>query len=98
MATDKTLAELAPVEMPEYKLINTSNGEGKLSSHIKSAVFNNHAGSTMVDSPLDDAETRSALGLFDNNFASYVECEMCSLYSEHCRLSGQRQGYYGGAG
>ncbi len=75
IATDKTLAELAPVEMPEYKLINTSNGEGKLSSHIKSAVFNKHAESTMVDSPLDDAETRSALGLFDNNFASYVECD-----------------------
>ncbi len=75
VATDKTLAELAPVEMPEYKLINTSNGEGKLSSHIKSAVFNKHAESTMVDSPLDDAETRSALGLFDNNFASYVECD-----------------------
>lgn len=74
VATDKTMAELAPVDMPEYKLINTSNGEGKLSSHIKSAVFNNHAGSTMVDSPLDDAGTRSALGLFDNNFASFVEC------------------------
>lgn len=74
VASDKTLAELAPVEMPAYKLINTSNGEGKLSSHIKSAVFNNHAGSTMVASPLDEAGTWSALGLFDNNFASYVEC------------------------
>lgn len=73
-ATDKTLAELASVQMPDYKLINTSNGEGQLSNHIKAAVFNDHAGSTMIGSTLDEEGTRNALGLFDNNFASYVQC------------------------
>lgn len=71
-ATDKTLAELSSVQMPAYKLINTSNGEGQLSSHIKSAVVN---GGTMVSSPLDAEGTNSALGLFDNNFASFVQRE-----------------------
>ncbi len=68
-AADLTLAGLAPVALPEYKLINTSNGEGKLSSHIVSASV---PGAVMVDSPLD-AQEGSALGLFDNSFTSYLK-------------------------
>ncbi len=68
-ASDKTVGALTGVELPAYKLINTSNGEGVLSSHIKSATIG--GGGSMVDSPLDKDEN-SALGLFDNNYYSHV--------------------------
>lgn len=67
--TAKTSAGLVAVKLPAYKLINTSNGEGELSSHIKSAVIG--GGGSMVDSPLD-TDANSALGLFDNSVGSYV--------------------------
>lgn len=58
-----------PVKMPMYHLINFPNASGELSQHIKSA----YAGSgKMVNSSLD-AEAKSALGLFDNDFNSYLE-------------------------
>ncbi len=66
---DKTMGKLEAVKLPEYKLINTSNGEGVLSSHIKSASTN--GGGTMMESPLDKTAD-SALGLFDNDCYSYV--------------------------
>ncbi len=66
----ETLSGLVEAKLPAYKLINTSNGRGKLSSHIKSASIG--GGGTMVDSPLDK-EGNSALGLFDNSYTSYVE-------------------------
>ncbi len=69
-AADKTLGAVADVKLPEYKLINTSNGSGVLSNHIKSAVIGGIG--TMVDSPLD--KEKSALGIFDNTCNSYVEC------------------------
>jgi len=72
MAADKTLSSLTEVLLPEYKLINTSNGRGTLSEHIKSATIGGIG--VMVDSPLDQTE-HSALGLFDNRFDSYVKCE-----------------------
>lgn len=68
-ASAKTVGALTGVELPAYKLINTSNGEGVLSSHIKSAAIG--GGGSMVDSPLDKDEN-SALGLFDNNYYSHV--------------------------
>lgn len=68
-ASDKTIGALTGLELPAYKLINTSNGEGVLSSHIKSATIG--GGATMVDSPLDK-DANSALGLFDNNYYSHV--------------------------
>lgn len=69
-ASDTTISGLVPAKLPEYRLINTSNGEGKLSSHIVSASFGSGA-AVMVDSPLD-TDPESALGAFDNNYASYV--------------------------
>lgn len=68
VASDRTISGLVPVELPEYRLINTSRGTGKLSSHIKSASA---GGAVMVDSPLD-AGSKSALGVFDNQYSSYV--------------------------
>ncbi|MDO4275017.1 MAG: fibronectin type III domain-containing protein [Eubacteriales bacterium] len=60
---------LASVKMPEYKLINTSKGEGQLSAHIKSIT---HGRGKMLDSPLDDASEikNSAYGVADNNQSS----------------------------
>ena len=58
-----------PVKMPLYHLINLPNASGELSQHIKSAS----AGSgQMVNSALD-TQGNSALGLFDNDFNSYLE-------------------------
>lgn len=67
---DRTQSGLVEAKMPAYKLINTSNGNGELSSHIKAATIG--GGGTMKDSPLDK-EDGSAFGLFDNNYTSYVE-------------------------
>ncbi len=69
-ASDTTISGLVPAKLPAYRLINTSNGEGSLSSHIVSASFGSGA-AVMVASPLD-TEPGSALGAFDNNYASYV--------------------------
>lgn len=69
-AAGKTLGELDDVELPKYKLVNTSNGKGVLSKHIKAASIGGIG--FMVDSPLDTGN--SALGLFDNSYQSYVEC------------------------
>lgn len=71
IASDKTISGLIPAKLPTYKLINTSNGEGKLSNHIVSAVIGGGAVS-MVDSPLDK-EAGSALGAFDNSYTSYID-------------------------
>ncbi len=68
-ASDKTISGLIPAKLPEYRLINTSNGEGKLSAHIVSAAI---SGASMVDSPLDQKEG-SALGAFDNSYTSYID-------------------------
>lgn len=58
-----------PVKMPLYHLINLPNASGELSQHIKSAS----AGTgQMVNSALD-TQGNSALGLFDNDFNSYLE-------------------------
>lgn len=71
-AADKTLSGLIEAKLPEYKLINTSNGKGVLSNHIKSASIG--GGGIMVDSPLDTTEN-SALGAFDNSYTSYIQRE-----------------------
>lgn len=71
-ASEKTLSGLTAAKLPEYKLINTSKGEGVLSNHIKTASI--AGGGVMVDSALD-TEAGSALGLFDNHYNSYLERE-----------------------
>ncbi len=57
---------LKPAQMPEYKLINESNGKGKVSAHITGAW---HFRGEMTASPLD-TEPKSALGTVDKDFAS----------------------------
>jgi len=59
----------AKPELPNYKLLNTSNGVGKVTAHIKEAVMGG-SGASMVASPLD-TEKNSALGLVDDDYASY---------------------------
>ena len=59
-----------PPQLPNYKLLNTSKGEGIVSAHIVSATYGGHSGAKMVDSPLD-TEAKSALGTVDNNYNSY---------------------------
>ena len=53
----------------EYKLINESNGEGKVSAHIVSAT---HGRGEMITSALDK-DSQSALGTVDKNFGSYYQ-------------------------
>lgn len=60
---------LKPAEMPNYKLINESNGKGKVSAHIVSVT---HGRGTMVSSSLD-SDNKSALGTVDKDAASYYE-------------------------
>lgn len=55
--------------LPSYNLINTSNGEGKVSAHIESASIGG-SNSKMNGSLLDTGEY-SALGLVDNDYGSY---------------------------
>lgn len=59
-----------PPQLPNYKLLNTSKGEGAVSNHIVEATYGGHGGAKMVDSPLD-TEAKSALGVVDNNYNSY---------------------------
>ena len=59
-----------PPQLPTYKLLNTSKGEGVLSDHIVNATIGGSGGAKMVSSPLDTS-AGSALGLVDNNFGSY---------------------------
>lgn len=60
---------IKPAEMPNYKLLNTSNGKGKLSAHIVSV---SHMRGTMVGSVLDQ-DDRSASGVADKDAASYYQ-------------------------
>ncbi len=59
-----------PPALPNYKRINTSNGEGKVTAHIADASFGGSGGAKMVESPLDTT-ANSAFGLVDENYASY---------------------------
>ena len=57
--------------MPSYKLINDSHGEGKLTQHIVSAK---HIVGSMVNSSLD-TDAKSANGLVDDSYESYYRLE-----------------------
>ena len=58
-------------KLPNYKLLNTSNGHGKKTAHIKEAL----KGGTgkIVDSPLDELEnnSNSAWAIVDDEYSSY---------------------------
>ncbi len=56
-------------KLPNYKLLNTPNGEGKLTAHIADAVRGTHGNARMVESPLDNGN--SAFGVVDNDYVSY---------------------------
>jgi len=60
-----------PVKMPNYKLINESNGQGKVSAHILDVT---HGRGSMVSSPLD-TEDKSALGTVDKDFGSSYQIQ-----------------------
>ncbi len=60
---------LKPAEMPNYKLINESNGKGKVSAHIASVT---HGRGSMVSSSLD-TDKKSALGTVDKDAASHYQ-------------------------
>ena len=73
---------IEPAVMPEYKLINRSNGYGQLTTHIKSAVLRPWRDkANMIDSPLDIDENGepkavqggySALGVVDDSYDSHL--------------------------
>jgi hypothetical protein len=58
-----------PPQLPSYKVLNTSNGEGKLTSHIVNATIGG-SNASMVNSSLDTA-ANSGLGLVDDDYGSY---------------------------
>ncbi len=73
--------------LPQYRLINTSQGQGVLSAHIVSAICGNHRSQKMVESRLDDAKREAgeqpsikgtplsnsqwAYGVADDDYVSY---------------------------
>lgn len=65
----ETRSEAVP-ELPAYKVLNTSNGAGQLSAHIKDITIGSHGDTHMQDSPLD-TKKNSGLGLADYDYASY---------------------------
>ncbi len=68
----RTMSADGGASLPEYNLINLSDGAGELSRHIRSA--NIGGGAVMADSPLDQ-KAGSGLGLFDNSQASCMRYE-----------------------
>ena len=60
---------LKPAQMPNYRLINESDGQGKISSHIESVT---HGRGSMVGSSLD-GDNKSALGTVDKDASSYYQ-------------------------
>ena len=46
--------------MPQYKLLNESGGDGRLSAHIEKVT---HGRGVMVDSELDEGNKTARLGL-----------------------------------
>jgi len=78
-------------KLPQYRLINTSSGQGSLSSHIVSAAIQGSDVRSMVDSPLDAENAKSALGVFDNLYTSYYNIldwdDGCSYYASNKGLT-----------
>ncbi len=64
-----TRSEAEP-QLPKYRLLNTSNGKGKLTAHIVDAKIGGD-NSSMKQSPLDKDKKNSALGLVDDDYSSY---------------------------
>ncbi|MDC7286956.1 M60 family metallopeptidase [Blautia schinkii] len=58
---------LETVQMPAYKLLNTSRGEGVLTSHIEKIT---RGRGVMQDSPLDAGTEKTAYGIADDSLVS----------------------------
>lgn len=71
MAVVRT-ANVKPAQLPAYRLVNTENADGDYLNRIVSATYGR---GSMIDSPLDEAsgEAKSAYGLFDDDYASYLK-------------------------
>ena len=76
-------------KLPEYRLINASLGEGTLSSHIVSATIQGSTVRSMIDSPLDAENVKSALGIFDNLYTSYYNI---NDWDDGCAYVGKDKG------
>ncbi|WP_241557749.1 fibronectin type III domain-containing protein [Gordonibacter urolithinfaciens] len=65
-------ANVNPAQLPAYRLVNTKDADGLYLDHIVSATYGR---GSMVESPLDATSgvAKSALGLFDDNYASYLQ-------------------------
>ena len=65
-------ANVNPAQLPAYRLVNTKDADGRYLDHIVSATYGR---GSMVESPLDATSgvAKSALGLFDDNYASYLQ-------------------------
>lgn len=77
LVSEATTTNVMPAILPQYKAVNTSNGIGNLSAHIKNVYYGagTNGVTKIVNSPLDEKSTtaNSALALVDNNYGSYME-------------------------
>ncbi len=63
-------ANVTPPILPAYQWINTSEKAGELTSHITGVT---HTVGFMKDSPLDEGNSTSALGVADNDYTSFYQ-------------------------
>ncbi len=75
LVSEATTITIMPAQLPQYKLLNTSNGKGELSSHIVNVYYGKNGVTQIINSPLDEASTttNSALALVDNDYESYMQ-------------------------
>lgn len=76
--SEATTISLEAAELPNYNLLNTSNGYGKVTEHIKYVTFHtsNQQKRQMVDSPLDEnSNPKTAYGVVDNSYTSYFQVD-----------------------
>ncbi len=91
VATGET-SNILPALMPNYKLINTPKGEGKLTNHIVSATKRQMG--EMRESPLDNDNSgniiaNSAKGTVDNDYNSYFYVEDFDFGGHYPSLEGK---------
>ncbi len=79
---------IIPAELPKYNMINEPQGDGKLTSHIVSV---RHPRGSMVNSPLDEEGSDSALGVVDNDYGSYF---YVADWDEGCVYPADNKGIY----
>lgn len=60
LPSEAVTASAEPAQMPQYKLLNESGGDGRLSAHIEKVT---HGRGVMVDSELDEGNKTARLGL-----------------------------------